>query len=154
MNDRLVWDVGALRAMVAQLRNASKQLLDCESELKALCAAGEEMFKSNDGRSRRILEQMESVTYKTARTGEKNADIADALARAVEIFTETETSLQRTISALPVEAEASAAAPERKTIFTAVPMKKIVILGPGGRFPGLDFVPEWLSHAADKAFGL
>lgn len=153
MNDYLVWNLDALRAAVSQLRSASEQLLDCRSELRELCAAGEEMFKHNDGSSRRILEQMESMTRKTERAGERSADIADALARVTEMFTETEASLQRMMSALPVEAEASAAAPARKPVITAAPMKNLVILGPIGRRPGMGCIPEWLIRVIEIVFG-
>lgn len=156
--DQLIWDIDALQSMASQIRLASEQLQDCRCELRTICAAGEELFINNDGASRRILEQAESIACRTERISEKCSELAGGLTRVVEMLTATEISLQKMAGELPVGTEESNPKLYRND---RIPVPEFGKDHRPWQIPGcvipintsnFAVVPTWLSQAADRAF--
>jgi hypothetical protein len=149
--EHLIWDLDTLQTMTSLLRYASEQLLTCKGELKALCVDGEEMFRDNEGVSRRILDWMETLSCRTERVGEKSEELARALVQVRELFTAAENENRHMAESLPVGVENAPAREPGSGIL--MPVSDDVLLLEFQK-SALGLIPDWLSEAANKALDL
>lgn len=147
--DHLVWDIDALRRMVSQLWEASGSLHGCHDELRAACAAGDELFRTNGGVSKRLMEQAHSLTARTDAVGDECERLAAALLRILERMNETEQALQRMAEDLAEEpAKEPFLLPRRGYIPVVPPLIPEYILPTNT--PNFPFVPSWLQEVVDR----
>lgn len=143
--DHLVWDIDALRRMVSQLWEASGSLHGCHDELRAACAAGDELFRANGGVSKRLMEQAHSLTARTDAVGDECERLAAALLRILERVNETEQALQRMAEDLAEEPYWSYGRGFIPFVMPLIP--KNILLTNTPNFP---IVPSWLQEVVDR----
>ncbi len=144
--DRLIWDLDSLHTMLARLRRAAQQIQECQARLYTAGAAAQEMFQSNAGPARQLVEELELLERRTRNAGARSADLADVLARIGDDMARTEQELVRMVSELPTGAEAPQAA--ARPVAAAVSAAPLYTVPPTRWAYGI--VPEWLAQAADR----
>lgn len=148
MEDRLIWDLEAMQAMLMGLREASERLWDCAEDLRGQYAQGVDILGGNKGLSARLLDQLDALLRGVRRSGDRASDLADALARVRDMLAATENGLVRLAGGM-----AAGDGPRGRTaseLSMPAPWPVYYMPSPRGTFYA---VPPWLSSAADAALG-
>lgn len=151
--EHLVWDIDALQRIASQLREASGRLGDCRDELRSASAAGEELFRNNDGASRRLVEQAWSLTRRTERIEQGLEALSGAVLRVVDRMTSVESSIKKMADQLPTgtgEMPCGPWVPSPDETETSDPWWVADIVTPI-KTSGFPIVPTWLEQAVDRA---
>lgn len=151
--EHLVWDIDALERIMSQLREASGRMGDCRDELRSASAAGEELFRNNDGASRRLVEQAWSLTRRTERIEQGLEALTAAMLRVIEQMTSMESSIKKMADQLPTGTEEMPCGPWEPSpdeTDNSDPWLVIDIITPI-KTSGFLIVPTWLEQTVDRA---